>query len=207
MSKSIFWAFTRELAELHSKVVDAMNAGNLAKHLRYCPLCLEDHFHSVLFQFDGLAKCHIHHVPLEDVCPHCQKTNHRHALEVTPEATCRYCGKPFLARAPDWRTVVDAKVDSLPLTKCRQRLVNRKGKGYLEGALAPGEGEPHEILRAFVASKARPRIEINEFMVPKFVDYPLRTDDVWAAMVACRNALYSVFAQIPDRHADAFENE
>lgn len=179
----------------------------LAKHLRYCPLCLKDHFHSVLFQFHVLAKCPVHHVPLEDVCPHCKKTNHRHALEVTLEANCLHCGKPFLDRVPDWRAVVDTKVVSLPLTKCRQRLLRRKGKGYLEGALAPGESEPQEILRSFVASKARPRIEMNEFMVPKLVDYPLRADDVWAAMVSCRNALYSIFAQIPDRHADAFEAE
>ncbi|MDO9468583.1 MAG: hypothetical protein Q7J36_14890 [Thiobacillus sp.] len=48
---------------------------------------------------------------------------------------------------------------------------------------------------------------MNEFMVAKFVDYPLTANDVWAAMVSCRNALYSIFAQIPDKHADAFEAE
>lgn len=179
----------------------------LAKHIRYCPLCLEDHFHSVLFQFRALEKCPIHHAPLEDVCPHCKKTNHRHALEVTPEEKCPYCGKPFLGRATDWRTVVDAKVASISLTKCRQRMVNRKGKSYLEGALVPGEHDREGNLRAFVASKGRPRLEINEFVVSKLVEYPLTADEVWSAMVACRNALYSIFAQLPDEHADAFQAE
>lgn len=204
-----------------------------AKHLRYCPECLKQHFHSALFQFSLLEKCPIHRLPLQDSCPHCGTTNHRQALDVAPETRCPKCEMAFIPDERNWREVVNTKVNSLPLTKARKRLAARKDKGYIQSG-APqirdtDNGDAHSScsveganirigrmtnilasarnVRTFVASDSRPRIEMNEFMAHKLVEGGLRPDDVWAAMDACRNALYGLYSQLPDRHVDKFKLE
>lgn len=184
----------------------------LAKHLRYCPACLKEQFHSALFQFLPLEACPIHKIPLQDGCPHCGKSTRRHALENAPETRCHSCGGLFLEPPTNWLEVVNAKVGTLPLTKCRKRLQTRKNKGYLEGAV-PNYGSMHqglcsvESLRAYLASEPMPRVEINEFMVPSLVPPRMSSEDLWSAMDSCRNALYSLHGQFPDGHANCFKEE
>ncbi len=73
----------RSLAEIvYSRGVQ-LRYGEFARYaasdeaLRYCPECISDGFHSVLCQFDAIAACPRHGIPLLDFCRTCgQRTGH-----------------------------------------------------------------------------------------------------------------------------------
>jgi hypothetical protein len=45
----------------------------LERHLRYCPECMKQSYHSALFQHYAVARCPFHDVALRVTCPSCEK--------------------------------------------------------------------------------------------------------------------------------------
>lgn len=198
-----------ESAFLNDLVVLGVDDLLLSRHLRYCPECLKHHFHSPLYQFLLLDACPIHNVPLQEGCPHCSTSLAGHPLDVSPDTRC-LCGNALVEQPLDWLEVVHAEMDVRPLITCRQQLRTRLNKGYIEGAVPTRKGKilgAVETLRSYLASDNTHRLEINEFMVPELETRSLNAEEFWAALDACRNGLYSVYAQLPDRHADAFKRD
>jgi len=43
-------------------------------HLRFCPECMENGFHTALFQYRWMIKCPLHEIPLQSSCPKCNQS-------------------------------------------------------------------------------------------------------------------------------------
>lgn len=201
-----------ETAFLNDLVVLGVDDLLLSRHLRHCPECLKHHFHSPLYQFLLLDTCPIHNVPLQEGCPHCSTSLAGHPLDVSPDARCLHCGNGLIEQPADWLEVVQAETDVRPLIARRQQLCKRLNKGYIEGALSQYQrkGKTNgtvETLRSYLADDDTHRLEMNEFMVRELETSRLSAEEFWTALDACRNALYNVYAQLPDRHADAFKRD
>lgn len=70
----------------------------------YCPVCLEEAYHSHWFQFEPLRDCPVHGVPLHDSCMHCAERFSETWRTVTLEPyRCRYCYQWLGGAAPDLR--------------------------------------------------------------------------------------------------------
>lgn len=64
--------------------------------IRLCPVCADVGYQTIFAQLDGLARCPIHDMPLQDTCMHCSQSTPRYALTIdTMKAPwhCPHCGK------------------------------------------------------------------------------------------------------------------
>lgn len=72
-------------------------------HIRYCPVCLAQGYHSEFFQLDGLARCPIHDQPLLNQCRNCRRPTNRYAMtrtNVLSPFRCSGCDRPLGDDAP-----------------------------------------------------------------------------------------------------------
>lgn len=68
------------------------------EQIRYCPQCMDQCYHSIFFQIDGLKKCPIHKCELQDRCQHCGQLTGPYPL--TPQTInhpyqCHHCEQPY----------------------------------------------------------------------------------------------------------------
>lgn len=69
-----------------------------APHLRFCRICAQRGFHSVLFQLEHVRTCPLHpSLLLYDQCPFCREPTPHHLSVLTLENTyaCAQCGRSF----------------------------------------------------------------------------------------------------------------
>lgn len=65
------------------------------ERIRYCRDCIDEHFHSAVFQVEGLKQCPIHGESLLDRCHRCKYMTARYAMTYETMATpfcCYHCG-------------------------------------------------------------------------------------------------------------------
>lgn len=79
----------------------------LSLGLRWCPVCLEQAFHSNLFQDWRRLVCPWHKCRLQEHCPRCQRS-----VDPFGEApwSCNYCSHVLYKVPPSWVTVFKAKL-------------------------------------------------------------------------------------------------
>ena len=86
-------------------------------YLRFCPVCIEDGFHTALFQYKLFARCPWHDVSLEDGCPSCGHfINYTFDKETASNPYGCSCGERLWKglHAWDWsRNKLDLAEDSL----------------------------------------------------------------------------------------------
>lgn len=71
----------------------------LQRPRRACPICMEHHFHTALFELEWLALCPIHRCPLTRACPQCQQE--WPTLREFYKRTCSSCSASKTTRRDD----------------------------------------------------------------------------------------------------------
>lgn len=69
-----------------------------ARQFRFCRSCLDDGFHSIFYQIDGILRCPVHHESLTSQCAQCGHASGTLSLQPSGPLvpfTCPLCGKPF----------------------------------------------------------------------------------------------------------------
>lgn len=94
---------------------------------RYCPACLDNGFHSSLYELDVVHECPIHSIPFLTNCLHCGKPPGEHGVTVTlweKPMCCASCGTPFVPRSSMAQAVIDGyPAAALKLPAWRSRLL------------------------------------------------------------------------------------
>jgi len=62
---------SKQTSTLTRRSIDSVLVDASSNHLRFCPVCLKQGYHSVVFQYKDIEKCPIHNVDLESRCPEC----------------------------------------------------------------------------------------------------------------------------------------
>lgn len=86
-----------------SQLVPSSELWMRPSHLHYCPICLEDGYHSFWFQFELLHQCPIHHCKLQNVCQCCggKTPEYRMGSDLFQRPYfCSLCGGPLSGAVP-----------------------------------------------------------------------------------------------------------
>lgn len=76
----------------------------VARSLRYCAQCMENDFHSTLYQLHLLEKCPVHEVLLTTNCPHCGFRQDEPSRSVESFTRCVRCTREMFPPTIDWLT-------------------------------------------------------------------------------------------------------
>jgi len=102
------------LSEVTSSTLSNLLKGSIARTVRYCPICLQDHPWYILpWRFSLLPGCPIHQCRLIDVCWHCHQPLPflNNQMQIT---TCPLCGAPL------------SETPSQPLTPEEAQMTSRR---------------------------------------------------------------------------------
>lgn len=110
--------FHQQLGLLEKSLSMRLSRGWLgySTNLRYCRLCLDQCFHSVLFQFPFVLQCPYHRCALQDTCWHCKRPLGSGAID-NPYSTkkalhCNHCEALLLIPERPMRQVVSGYVEA-----------------------------------------------------------------------------------------------
>ncbi|ROZ78137.1 hypothetical protein [Ramlibacter sp. WS9] len=121
----------------HADVVHGLRSGApfgdgydhivLRDAVRYCPHCLGQGFHSLIFQAAGIVRCPFHHVPLASSCPACGSSmpsmDSVRRTDFVP-LHCSTCRRPFCDLS-DFDLMFKAVPSLAPILACFRELTSR----------------------------------------------------------------------------------
>ncbi len=82
----------------HATLDWAIAESGTVTFMRFCPFCLKDGYHSVIFQLCSIQECPIHRVGLLTRCPKCRKESKTtvECLNLAKPLTCPGCSIPLV---------------------------------------------------------------------------------------------------------------
>lgn len=114
--------------------------------LRYCPRCMKQQFHSVLYQSYLLRNCPVHDVPLTTRCPRCKTPKLLSAKATSSFSECLRCGEEYFNEPRGWLDGFNSPDYGRQLAYVHECLARRRDDHYVESSVREWAQEPGRVV-------------------------------------------------------------